>query len=884
MLTEKGKTLQDARLNNLKRSFEQKYRRWKYHINGLKRAMKSKDDADLILEVVSTINVIQSEIDHIYGDIRSLTSPEPDIRRKNDTCLAITSTANEKAQRFLNGDPENIPWPDSDSVFEATVSSIISATSSKSKSVSKMSSQSSHDSLQKRQEAAAEVAATQEVIKIMKTQHQYEEEIRKLEAEDKRLMAEREAQEREIEAENARKRAQFISESNVRKMKLEQKKKQVERLEELKRHNAAQARLQVYAENIDDDEGKMRSAPFPQQKQEDYLSQPSIPISLSQPVMHTRVTAPLNQPSYSPQRVPLIQAHVSQSDALAASNEASNDLVRALAEAITANRIPIPEPAVFSGEPLKYNDWKLSFQTLIDRKNLPAQEKLFFLRKYVSGTAKKAIEGHFLVGTEAAYIAAWNILEDRFGNPFVVGKSYRDKIQSWHKIATKDNKDLREFVDFLSSVESAMPYVQGLQALNDCVENQRISAKLPEWLSSRWNRAVTKFQDEYKGFPDFKYFVKFLNKEARIACNPITSLQAIKPVEQERFKQTDQDQSKFQRNRNSSAKTFTTSSSERTSIMCVFCKRHGHTLHKCRKIMERPVEERLKFVQSEKLCFGCLKAGHNSKGCTSRSVCEKCEKYHPTCLHQDRVNKGPRQRARINQDQSRVNQDSADGTTESQRIQEPMPVTSNRVVRERNGTYTSSIVPVYVSTIAEPRKEILVYALLDTQSDTTFILKDTAETLDAKKEPVKLKISTITSKTKVVSSHKLNGLQVRGIKSEVKIQLPTTYTRDYIPANRSHIPTCETARNWPHLEHLADEMAPALDCEIGLLIGYNCPQALLPRDVLRGSEDQPFAQRSLLGWSIIGCNHCDGDYEDEIGFYGVDVGADVRVDVCIKHL
>ncbi|RXN11393.1 hypothetical protein ROHU_010661 [Labeo rohita] len=39
------------------------------------------------------------------------------------------NTANEKAQRFLNGDPENIPWPDSDSVFEATVSSIISATS-----------------------------------------------------------------------------------------------------------------------------------------------------------------------------------------------------------------------------------------------------------------------------------------------------------------------------------------------------------------------------------------------------------------------------------------------------------------------------------------------------------------------------------------------------------------------------------------------------------------------------------------------------------------------------------------------------------------------------------------------------------------------------------
>ncbi len=87
----------------------------------------------------------------------------------------------------------------------------------------------------------------------------------------------------------------------------------------------------------------------------------------------------------------------------------------------------------------------------------------------------------------------------------------------------------------------------------------------------------------------------------------ILSVQAIKPVEQERFKQPDQDHSKFQWNCNSSIKTLTTRSSEKASVMCVFCKRHGHTLHKCCKIMERPVEERLKFVQSEKLCFGCLK-------------------------------------------------------------------------------------------------------------------------------------------------------------------------------------------------------------------------------------------------------------------------------------
>lgn len=175
-----------------------------------------------------------------------------------------------------------------------------------------MSSQFSHDSLQKRQEAAAEVAATQEVIKIMKTQHQYEEEIRKLEAEDERLTAETEAQEKEIEAEHARKRAQFISESTMRKIKLEEKKKKVERLEELKKHNAAQARLQVYSESLKGDEFEQCSVLL-QQRQEDYTSQLNVPISLSQLFMFPQVTAPLNQPSCSPQKVPITQAHISVS-------------------------------------------------------------------------------------------------------------------------------------------------------------------------------------------------------------------------------------------------------------------------------------------------------------------------------------------------------------------------------------------------------------------------------------------------------------------------------------------------------------------------------------------------------------------------------------------
>lgn len=68
-----------------------------------------------------------------------------------------------------------------------------------------------------------------------------------------------------------------------------------------------------------------------------------------------------------------------------------------------------------------------------------------------------------------------------------------------------------------------------------------------------------------------------------------------------------------------------------------------------------------------------------------------------------------------------------------------------RVAQKVGGTHTSTIIPVWVSCTSVPSREVLVYALLDTQSDTTFILKETAKALNARSEPVQLKLSTLAS-------------------------------------------------------------------------------------------------------------------------------------------
>ncbi|GAA6111993.1 uncharacterized protein LOC107575046, partial [Tachysurus ichikawai] len=81
----------------------------------------------------------------------------------------------------------------------------------------------------------------------------------------------------------------------------------------------------------------------------------------------------------------------------------------------------------------------------------------------------------------------------------------------------------------------------------------------------------------------------------------------------------------------------------------------------------------------------------------------------------------------------------------------------------------------------------------------------------------------MTAKDVVMPSERVSGLNVRGYSSNVVLSLPPAYTKDSIP-----------------------------DCEIGLLIGYNCPRALAPKHVILGVDDEPYAVHTDLGWSIVG--------------------------------
>ncbi|KAL7842594.1 hypothetical protein SRHO_G00242830 [Serrasalmus rhombeus] len=159
----------------------------------------------------------------------------------------------------------------------------------------------------------------------------------------------------------------------------------------------------------------------------------------------------------------------------------------------------------------------MSFMALIDSKTFPVSKKMLYLKNYLAGEARKAVKEFFYRNSEDAYLGAWTVLQERYGNQFIVQKVFRDKLMKWPKINANDPFALREFSDFLRGCVEAIPHIRGLVILNDCEENHKLLKKLPEWIVRRWSRIVVDELDTSGNYPSFASFTEFVQKEAWIA-------------------------------------------------------------------------------------------------------------------------------------------------------------------------------------------------------------------------------------------------------------------------------------------------------------------------------------------------------------------------------
>ena len=228
---------------------------------------------------------------------------------------------------------------------------------------------------------------------------------------------------------------------------------------------------------------------------------------------------------------------------------------------------------------------------------------------------------------------------------------------------------------------------------------------------------------------------------------------------------------------------------------------------------------RLKYVKDNKLCESCLLNNHVTANCKKPSVCTVvgCGKKHTRLIHVvEAENKG------------NVRND-------------PVTNRTNDVVSANVSTDIGVNLPVVYVTV---NNEIGVHALLDTGSTNSFCSEALMKRLGIVGKDSKVTLNTINGCKE--QNSKLVDFMVTSSDGSNCLDLRNVLVVDNIPVKTSSV----CFDTYPHLSGLPIIHGDSVD----ILLGQDNAEALVPLEVKQGKKGEPFAVRTILGWSVNGPN------------------------------
>ena len=531
---------------------------------------------------------------------------------------------------------------------------------------------------------------------------------------------------------------------------------------------------------------------------------------------------------------------------------------------------PPPQPAKFNGESIwSYPSRRTSFSALVNKAGISLEDKMSYLQTYLEGEALRCIQRSLMFPSEEAYHKAICRLDQRYGDPYAISSAFCSRLDKWGKIASNDGRALRHLSDFWNQCSAAQAAYDDIGMFVDNFELTKIVCKLPDFLRNKWVRYSRDARLKQQHTPGLSEFVEFVEKEADVACDIANNYQ-LDRVDNKSFKVHTHavDTSRSENPTESAYK-----------LSCILCK-DSHLLDLCPEFLKKSVEDRFSYVFQNRVCYSCLKSNHSAKFCKKHSVCTVCKHSHPTSLHGGRPPRynAPEQPKVLVEQLVTAKTDCEEVVIpDDQSTVSHLASSTCLASRITNDDKCGMIVPVYVCSELNPDNEELVYCLLDSQSDSSFISGDVCKKLHLSETPVTLSLSTLAKNNQAVPSSKVNNLLVRGYNRKDYVKVLSLYTRDEIPINKNHIPTPEKVINWPHLRFLSSELMPLSNCPVGLLIGYDTAKALMPLRVVPSSGDSAFALETALGWGLVGLIKPRSECDD-IGFSHHSISYPVETD------
>ncbi|XP_064619513.1 uncharacterized protein LOC135482959 [Lineus longissimus] len=496
-------------------------------------------------------------------------------------------------------------------------------------------------------------------------------------------------------------------------------------------------------------------------------------------------------------------------------NSSLAQFVGTMEQLAVKSALPPLEVVKFSGDPCQYNTFTSRFNTMVHSQNISDSQKMARLLQFVDGRAKTAISG--FDGVQGGLEKSLAILKRRFGQPHMITEACAEALVNGPNIASNDTEALNDFADKSRTVLETLVSIDALGEMN-MANLSKMSRKLPLPLQYKWRDQAQKKRD-LGGTVKLQELVKFIERSADAANDPIfgrvgetkrdkpkpTSHVASGIVKEKKRNFSTQVQAKIKNNPAPARKR-----------ECYECK-SNHLLKECPDFKATDYKHRSSVARANGLCFNCLFKDNFIADCKTAPQCTECTGKHHTLLHRDTETKP----------KSVDNYAIGSGTTNSKIALQTVPV---RIIGPDGAS-------------------IKTFALLDSASEESFFDAKLAKKLKIGSDgQEQLNVCTMTGESTVKVGKSV--LQLKPATGDtpggLAINVPVKVVEDFsIDTNRP-----ADLSKWSHLKGIT---IPEVDeDQVHLLIGTNVPAVQIHLESRIGEENEPFAVRTVLGWSVFG--------------------------------
>ena len=476
----------------------------------------------------------------------------------------------------------------------------------------------------------------------------------------------------------------------------------------------------------------------------------------------------------------------------------------------------------FSGAPIEYASYIHRFETVVEEAVRDPKTRLSYLLMTLSGRPKEVVQDCVLIpDTAKGYEMARTRLHRYFGQDHVIVQHYIDQLIKGPALKRQDADGLIHLAQDMSSISTTLTALDCREDLDNRDTLRQIAAKLPAESQELWIREAQALRRRGKK-PTFDDLTAFVDDEAAVS-NSYYGRAFGKRSDNPNESNQSQRSGHGQRSRVTTSMATSTvrkppaaEESSASSKKCSACEGTCTRLERCSTFKQMSVKERKQAVFRIRGCLNCFRSGHFAKECRQLKGCQvpDCTLKHHAMMHE--------------------------WTTPSVTV-----------------SATSSSTDCYlgvVPVIIEAGGNIVhTNALLDNGSQKTLCTDSLVERLGASGRHVTFSVNSVNDRMIEYHGRQLD-LTARPVNGGPAIQLRKTWTVSHLPVAINHMATAEEIRAWPHLKGV--KVPKRANGAVELLIGTDVPTAHAPLETRSGTEAEPYAVKTVLGWSVRGPRKC----------------------------